>query len=348
MIWLFNIIIRTITITAMIGLLGSYTTPHVDPNLFYPSSLLGLAYPYLLIANAILFIYWILRRKKIAIAIFITLAVGYPLFSSYYGLNAPALPDDSHDLSILTYNIRMLSAFGENKKQEITKQTVNYINKSNSDVICLQEFPRKESLFQKFPSHPYHYNSKDVALISRFPIVNSGNIPFDKSNSAACIYCDITIGKDTIRIYTVHLESYRLGQKEQRIYKNLTSGNTENATQGVKTISSRLVTANRNRAKQAITIKEHALASPYPVIICGDFNDTPISYSYHTLASEMQDCFIEKGSGVGNTYIGIFPSFRIDHILHTTAFKSVYYNRGAIEYSDHYPVLANLKFSQSK
>ena len=337
---LFDIIMRIVTIIAMIGLLGSYTAPYVNPNVFYLSSLLGYTYHYLLIVNIILLLYWIARLKKIAILSILIIAAGYPLISIYYGLNSKTTPNAPHDLSIMTYNIQMLRAPGKDASSKI----VDYINNSGNDIVCIQEFPQREASFQKFPSYPYHYRHRDVALISRYPIINKGEINFAKGHSAACIYGDIAIGKDTIRVYSVHLESYRLGKNEQQIYKELTSGNTQNATQGVKTISSRLVTANRNRAKQTQIIKDHTQQSPYPVIICGDFNDTPISFAYHTLSEGMKDSFIEKGRGLGNTYIGEFPSFRIDHILHAPTLSTVSYTRDTVKYSDHYPVQSDIRF----
>ena len=347
MVRLFNTVMRIITIAAMIGLLGSYTSPYVNPNTFYPSSLLGLAYHYLLIANIILFLYWLFRWKKIAILSFLVIASGYPFITTYYALNPKVAPDAPHDLSILTYNIRQMNANNWMQEKDAPKKIMDYINNSDADIVCIQEFPNRDASFQKFPEYKYRYRNKDVALISSYPIIHKGIIKFPPGNAAACIYADIDVKGDTVRVYAIHLESYRLGNKEERIYKNLTSGNTENATQGVKKISSRLVHANRNRANQAVEIKAHMQQSPYPVIICGDFNDTPLSYAYHTLSTGMTDSFNEKGRGLGNTYIGEFPSFRIDHILHSPSFKTVSYTRDTVRYSDHYPVKTKLKYAPS-
>lgn len=339
-----DLIMKIVTIVAMIGLLGSYTSPYVNPNVFYPSSLLGLAYHYLLITNIVLLLYWIVRWKKMGILSLIVIGCGYPLITTYYALNPKATPDAPYDLSVMTYNIRQMNINGWFKQENAPKHIVEYINASDADVVCMQEFPRKEKSFIKFPGYPYSHRSYDVAMISRYPIVNKGVIAFEKGNSATCIYGDIVVKQDTVRVYAIHLESYRLGKKEEEIYKELTKGNTQNATEGVLKISSRLVYANRNRANQAVKIKSHMEQSPYPVIICGDFNDTPLSYTYHTLSDSMTDSFIEKGRGLGNTYVGEFPSFRIDHILHSSAFKTVSYTRDTVTYSDHYPIRTKLKF----
>ena len=335
---------RIITIAAMIGLLGSYTSPYVNPNVFYPSSLLGLAYHYLLIANIILFLYWLIRWKKIAIFSFLAIASGYPFITTYYALNPKTTTDTPHDLSILTYNICQMNANNWMQEKDTPKKIMDYINNSDADIVCIQEFPARDASFQKFPGYKYRYRNKDVALISRYPIVKKGKIEFEPGNAAAGIYADIDVKGDTIRVYALHLESYRLGNNEKEIYKNLTSGNTENATQGVKKISSRLVHANRNRANQAIKVKSHVQQSPYPVIICGDFNDTPMSYVYRQMCRDMKDAFVEAGRGYGYTFLPMHRLLRIDYVMcsHDIDIKD-YRIMDECTLSDHLPVAVRMK-----
>ena len=145
---LFDIIMRIVTIIAMIGLLGSYTAPYINPNVFYFSSLLGYTYHYLLIVNIILLLYWIARWKKIAILSILIIAAGYPLITTYYGLNPQTVPDAPHDLSIMTYNIQMLG-IGE---KDAPAKIVDYINNSGNDIVCMQEFPQREASFKYFPA----------------------------------------------------------------------------------------------------------------------------------------------------------------------------------------------------
>ena len=180
---LFDIIMRIVTIIAMIGLLGSYTAPYINPNVFYFSSLLGYTYHYLLIVNIILLLYWIACWKKIAILSILIIAAGYPLITTYYGLNPQTVPDAPHNLSIMTYNIQMLG-IGE---KDAPAKIENYINNSGNDIVCMQEFPQREASFKKFPAYPYYHRNRDVALVSRYPIINKGVIKFDKGHSAACV-----------------------------------------------------------------------------------------------------------------------------------------------------------------
>ena len=113
--------------------------------------------------------------------------------------------------------------------------------------------------------------------------------------------------------------------------------------EGVKNLTTRLMIANKNRAHQAEEIQRHIDGSPYPVILCGDFNDTPLSYTYRQLSRKLTDSFIEKGRGIGNTYIGEFPSFRIDYVLHSPTLYTVGYIREDITLSDHYPIKVKIR-----
>lgn len=112
----------------------------------------------------------------------------------------------------------------------------------------------------------------------------------------------------------------------------------------IKDISYRLKYAFKKRAHQADVLTEHIQSSPYPVIVCGDFNDTPVSYSYRKIRKDLVDAYIKSGRGIGNTYSGVFPSYRIDYILHSRDIQSVGFETIKVNYSDHYPVSCMFEF----
>ena len=112
----------------------------------------------------------------------------------------------------------------------------------------------------------------------------------------------------------------------------------------IKDISHRLKYAFRKRAHQADVLSDHIHTSPYPVIVCGDFNDTPVSYTYHKIRGDLVDAFIESGRGIGNTYSGMFPSYRIDYILHSRNLRSGGFETVRVDYSDHFPVSCLFEF----
>ena len=221
---------------------------------------------------------------------------------------------------------------------------------ADADVICLQEFlmngnpDRRKTVIEQLHTYPYYYIEKDMAIFSRLPILHKGHLTFAPGYSSSCIYGDFKLGKDTVRLYSVHLESYKLGKKERQFMKEISSGLKGNdIPEGVKNLTTRLMIANKNRAHQAEEIQRHIDGSPYPVILCGDFNDTPLSYTYRQLSRKLTDSFIEKGRGIGNTYIGEFPSFRIDYVLHSPTLYTVGYIREDITLSDHYPIEVKIR-----
>ena len=347
---IFDKIIWVISICAMMSLIGAYASSYIDPNSFVLPSLLGLAYPYILIANVLLLLYWIARWKKTAWFVLGVILLGFP---TYYGTASTESKLEKHDLSILSYNIRYFDIYGWSKQKNARQRLFDYLNQFDGDIICLQEFSvngnaqKNQAIIDNLSTYPYHYLYKDMAVFSRIPIIRQGVIPFDKKYSSSCIYFDVPVAGDTVRIYSVHLESYRLGKQERKFRKEMSEGLKSNdITGGVKKITTRLINANKNRAKQAEQIYTHLKTSPYEVILCGDFNDTPLSYTYKTIKGHLSDCFIEKGRGLGNTYIGEFPSFRIDYILHTPKFETVSYNRGPITLSDHYPITSKLRLKR--
>lgn len=349
MIRLLDNILFVISLVTLSGLLGAYTARYINPEIFVIPSLLGLAYPYLLVANILLLFYWTARWKKMSFITLLILCAGIPFFTSYYGTHRSDAASIPSDISVLSYNVRFFDKFGWSKNKQTYNKLLDYLNRFKGDFSCLQEFPTSsntlpsQQIVKSLSTYPYHFLHKDMAIFSRLPILNTGHIPFDGNHTGSAQYCDIRKGKDTIRIYNIHLESYRLGQKERKFVKEITAGATHDFSNGIKNILSRIIRANKARARQALLIRKHIAQSPHKVILCGDFNDTPLSYTYNAIRSQLTDCFLQKGHGLGNTYIGEFPSFRIDYILHSPDFITTDYTRHSINLSDHYPISCKLK-----
>lgn len=350
MLKLLDKVVLIISICAMAGLLGAYTSSYIDPNSFVVPSLLGLAYPYLLITNLLLLLYWITRWKKTAWFVLVVILLGFPAFMTYYGTANIQEEQKKHDLSLLSYNVRYFDIYDWSKQKGTRRKLFDYLNGFEGDIICLQEFSlngaklTNQEIVEKLSTYPYYYLYKNMGIFSRIPIIRRGTIHFDKKYTGSCIYIDVALASDTVRIYSVHLESYRFEKEERQFMKEMAEGlKSDDIKDGIKNIVSRITGANKNRAKQAEQINLHIQSSPYPVILCGDFNDTPLSYTYKTIKGGLADCFIEKGRGLGNTYIGEFPSFRIDYILHTPSLETVSYKRDEITLSDHYPIMSKLR-----
>jgi endonuclease/exonuclease/phosphatase (EEP) superfamily protein YafD len=160
------------------------------------------------------------------------------------------------------------------------------------------------------------------------------------------MYNDIIVKQDTIRIFNCHLQSIRFLKGDYDFLDSIQFSMTEKNKTGIKTISYKLREAFKLRAHQVNHISELIEKSPHPVILCGDFNDTPVSYTYKRMKGNLRDAFRESGKGIGNTYNGKVPHFRIDYIFHSNIFTSSGYKMRHEDYSDHFPILCKISIKK--
>jgi endonuclease/exonuclease/phosphatase family metal-dependent hydrolase len=186
-----------------------------------------------------------------------------------------------------------------------------------------------------------------IATFSKFPIVKKASTHFAKKGGNIFISSDIKVNEDTLRVYNIHLESIRFDWPEYKFIENLTNDDVEqDELKGSLTILRHLRKAFVKRARQVDILQDSIAASPYPVILCGDFNDTPSSYTYSVISDNLTDAFRKSGSGAGKTYAGPFPSFRIDYIFHDEKIESFCYRTIKERLSDHYPISCMMKLQK--
>jgi endonuclease/exonuclease/phosphatase (EEP) superfamily protein YafD len=185
-----------------------------------------------------------------------------------------------------------------------------------------------------------------MATFSKFPIVRKGETDFNRSLNGS-IYSDIVKDADTFRIFNCHLQSIRLRKEYNKLLDSLVFNYSDRQLNEIKDISLRIREAFIQRAEQVNILSQQIRLSPFPVIVCGDFNDTPVSYTYKRLSRGLKDAFIESGSGVGNTYRGNVSFIRIDYVLYSRPFRSRKYSAEKINWSDHYPVKVDFTISET-
>jgi endonuclease/exonuclease/phosphatase family metal-dependent hydrolase len=239
---------------------------------------------------------------------------------------------------------------------------MDFVRSENPDVVCFQEFITlpgthhdldnlRKNLDPLTYTHIYYTDrvprkiNFGMITLSRYPIVHKVRIDFEESLNG-CIATDILWGDDTIRIYNCHLQSIRLRGDYNDLLDSLIFHYSEKQLDELKDISVRMRQAYIQRAEQADILAVHISSSPYPVIVCGDFNDTPLSYTYHKLSRNLKDAFTESGSGVGNTFRGILPYIRIDYVLYSPLFRSHHYTTRKVPWSDHFPVMTRFTLSE--
>lgn len=348
--------LRYFNYALIIGLILSYLSIYIDPGKIWFFAFFGLAYPFLLLANIFFVIFWIVKKKKFFIVPLLALLIGWNYLSSLvqFPLKSNISKVNNKDLfSIMSYNVRLFDLYDWNKGTNTSGEIFDFINSSSPDIICFQEFYAKNTgnlseasisslLNNEYQSHIDYLKTNSnsnygIATYSRFQIVNRGVIQFKNSLNTS-IYTDVIVNKDTIRVFNNHLQSIRFNRNNYYFINNSKNLNDDERIKEIKDISFRLRDAFIKRAGQAKILSQHIKNSPYPVLICGDFNDVPVSYAYHIIQNGLKDSFREAGKGIGNTYLGKFPSFRIDYILHNKVIECVDYNVPKVELSDHYPV----------
>ena len=265
------------------------------------------------------------------------------------------------DIKVISYNVNLFQLFAWSTESPTYEQVFNFIQEQDADIVTLQEFyldntrlteEKVKELLDNYFTHIGYIAQRSksaygMATFSRYPIVNTGIIKFDNSANA-CIFTDVVISDDTVRVYNNHLQSLRLGEQNVNFLINQSYRKDVQAMDEIKDISFRYRDALQKRALQVEQVTNHIIGSPYPVIVCGDFNESPISYNYRQMRRNLNDAFIEAGTGVGYTYKGLFPAFRIDYILYSPVFKATSYQSPRVYYSDHYPVMATLRMQKDE
>jgi endonuclease/exonuclease/phosphatase family metal-dependent hydrolase len=357
--FIINILFRVnILVTAL--LLLAYLAVYINPHHFWPIAFLGLAYPFLLILNLLFVFIWAIRLKVQVFLSLIAILAGWVFIARYAQFELPFVKKEEphkveNSFKVLSFNVRLFNRYNWLKDKKAFQEIFSFIEKESPDIICFQEFFTKDKISEaeikkKLAGTSYCYikytsqrpNSNfGIATFSKYPIVNGGCLLFEKTYNL-CIYTDIKIGEDTVRVYNNHLQSIRFLKRHYELVDSLKFPYSQKQFHGIWDITTRLKLAFKLRAMQAEIVAVHLKRSPHPVIVCGDFNDTPVSYTYQTIRHNLRDAFEEAGSGLGHTYLGRFPSYRIDYILFDNSFGAANYRSPKLELSDHYPVICRM------
>lgn len=339
------------------SLLISYLAVHINPEDFSLPAFFGLAYPYLLLINFIIAVIWAVNLRYEAFISIVIIAIGFTHLSNYIRFRKPKI-DKEGTFKVMSYNLRLFNYFENQKNTNTEKRVFSYIKAQQPDIIGLQELfingnaTIKDEEFKKALEGKYFSHLKligsgknkyyGIATYSRFPIVSKGEIIHPGSSSMS-IYTDIIIQKDTFRIFNNHLQSFRLKRMERSFVEELITSEEKQTMKEIRSISVRLKNGFVLRALQSQVVKDYINRSPYPVIVIGDFNDTPVSYSYRKIRKGLNDSFVKSGYGAGFTYRGNYPPNRIDYILYDDKLVCTNFEIMKVKYSDHYPIIAYLK-----
>jgi len=347
-----------INISLCACILISYLAPVVNPSKFWPIAFFGLAYPYLLLGNVILVIYWLIRKWLYVFLSVACIAIGWKVLNKNIGLRPMrtySTTPNRNLVKVMTYNVHNFKRYGSKNDISTKQDILQIIRDEQPDVIGFQEFYSRnkgqydmlDSIQNILNSNNYYFLSVvsnrseaiGMALFSKFPILSHGLIQLASSRASEnqCIYADIRKNDKTFRVYSVHLQSIRFDPEDYRYLNNVEPQQGKPEGSAMR-LGAKLKNAFVKRSEQVFKVKEHAAACPFPYLITGDFNDTPTSFAVNQMAKGLKNAFVEKGSGLGRTYNGSFPNYQIDYVMASPQFDVVDYHIIEKRLSDHYPV----------
>lgn len=321
----------------------AYVLPFLAPKIFPLLSVLTLFMPLFFVLNGLFFIYWGIQFKKRMILSGLVLLMGITFINKFYKFSAKDFPDDEKDFTVMSYNVRLLNVFKWLERDDVPENILAFINDKNPDILCIQEYSNSANIDLKVYSHKYILmEGKQIktaqAIFSKFPIIDQGNIVFPNSNNNV-VFADIKKGKDIIRVYNMHLQSIKISPDVNEINENIDAINQGKSQR----LFSRISKAFKQQQQQAEIIKEHKKDCPYPIIICGDMNNSAFSYVYRNIKGKLKDSFEEAGKGFGATYKFRYYPARIDYIFVDDKMAVKKFEIfDEFDNSDHYPIMAKL------
>ncbi len=344
-------------IVAIILLFSSYLSWNVSTlktNLF---SYIGLGFGVILVVNIAYLLFWIFISKwKQAIVCIAAILLCFKPVTTYFPLNIHSPKPPQSAIKVLTYNVQGFN--NERKKSSDKHPILDYIVETDADIVCLQEYfvsKTGQSIFSQrdvnriLNKYPYNsitgleasgkYHIFGLACFSKHPIEHTREVVFESSFNGAAVYT-INIGGKKYTVANIHLESNNIQSEDKKLYSDFLQ---KSDSIGIETITSnirnRLGGSYRMRAKQIEKVKNIIdKQGTQGTIICGDFNDTPISYAYNQMKKGLNDAYVTTGFGPGITYNEHLFKFRIDYIMHSKNIKAYRAKVDKKKYSDHYPL----------
>jgi endonuclease/exonuclease/phosphatase family metal-dependent hydrolase len=355
-------------VTACVFLLACCNS-FLNPQQWWFIALLGLAFPFLLFFVVLFLIFWLLFRSRWALLSVLCLALGYSNIRALVAFNfgrqySGKKPEGA--LRIMTWNVTWFDEQTREDKSRVSfrRDMFDFIAAQNPDVLCFQEYVELSNRGIAYNNereitrlgYPFHVIAYDyvgwkrsflagVAIYSKYPITDSFHIRYGGSAylkaNESFIGGDITVHGKKIRICTTHLQSVLFQKNDYRSLEIIKSA-ADSMYEASKSVVKKLKQGYKSRGDQVNIVKNYLDESPYPAIICGDFNDIPNSYTYFKMKGNRKDAFREAGSGLGHTFSKITPTLRIDYIMTDRKFDILQYFRYFLPYSEHYPVIADV------
>ena len=325
------------------ALLLSYLALFFNPTDYPVLMFFGLYFIPILLLNLLVLLIALVKYQRSLLIPIIALIPTLFLADRFVKFGREEQELEGKPVTVLTYNLGRYAAGG---RRVTTNESISGIRRllaeQDADIVCLQEFAVSDttSLSTYLPEYPYRARHLFKGnryfgnlTLSRYPIRHVESLTFPDSRNLSLV-TDIDIAGQSVRVYNCHLESYSISFTAlvKRLFRK------SHFTDEMAQVHGKMREATRRRSAQVDALLSSEAASPYPNLVCGDFNDTPISYTYHRLIQTKKDSFAEAGTGFGATYSVLWPMLRVDYILLPQDYVADRHETLRVPWSDHYPV----------
>ncbi len=353
------VILYVVTFFFAALLLLSFAAAFVSPEKFVWFSYFGMIFPFVLVVNIFLAIFLLCNLKTIALLPVFAIALNWSNMQTLAKFKSAEFDTNEKKIRVMSYNVNLFDHYGNINTQEgqTEREILEFISNETPDILCFQEFwgetknaiPTsflRQKVGLKYASQSRFNKTISFGnkIYSRFPIIHDSLIRFENSKNLI-LFADVVAHEDTIRVFNFHLASIRFEKSDDSFYQELTKAPNEVADlkKGLVGLIRKMNAAYKQRAFQANILARLIAQSPYPTLVCGDMNDIPQSYAYKCISKNMNDSFCKRAFGLGTSYSGAYPSFRIDYIFFSDAFYCENFSTIRVRYSDHFPIISDLK-----
>lgn len=320
----------------------SYLSFYINPDVLWLPAVIGLGFPAYILGNLLFGVFWLWRRRTYFWFSLLCLLAGLPHYGAFFNLSLSS-SSDANPLTVMTFNTAGMHLYNS-AKPETAKPYQQLFRTANPDILCVQEVYTEGALkgVQESTGLPYFFKSFGTAVFSAYPIRERGNVKLDTFGSFAT-WVDLDVSGKPLRVYSVHLKSNQFSNTALEVARHGDLRRRRTWSQ-IKFIFSRYRTFVQVRARQVKLLASHVNQCKHPVLVCGDFNDTPISFIYNCISKNLQDSFKVRGTGFDFTFAAAFPFLRIDYVFADKTFNILSHTVLGNSVSDHKPVVVKAAF----
>lgn len=358
----------SINIICSLVFLVACLSPFISPAKWPIIGFFSLAFPYVAVVLLLSVLFWLVAKPVIAIIPIITLLIGWQQLSVIFAVHVnnsfSNLKSDSA-LRVVTWNVRgFYGITNSNYTQRRNRLEISkLIHGLDPDIVCMQEFndrvfqgEQRNNIDLFTDNYRYYFFSRDyrtldgkyaagIVVFSKYPIIDSIKTKYPGPDTESLLAIDIRKREDTVRIFTTHIESYRFNDTDYAMIQKLKEPDAE-ALDASETLYSKMINVFKKQGEQTEIVRKQIDESPYPSVICGDFNAVPNSYTYFKIKGDRQDVFLSKSFGIGKSYDALAPTLRIDYILPDNHFNVNQFQMVDEALSDHHLLVSDLSLKK--